>query len=414
VTDLINSKRTLDATLRERAKAVIPGGMYGHENAGFLPAGFPQFFVRGEGSRIWDADGNEFVDLMCSYGPIVLGHRHPKVEAAAAAQLARADCQNGPAPCMVELAELLVERVKHADWALFAKNGTDATTICVMAARAATGKSKVLVANGAYHGAAPWCTPRPQGTTPEDRANLVHYTYNDLPSVQAAVDELGGDLAAVIVSPFKHDAGSEQELVDVEFARGLRRICDRTNAALILDDVRCGWRLAHGGSWEPIGVDPDLSAWSKAMANGYPISAVLGNDRFREGVSRLFVTGSFWFAAVAMAAAIETIQVHRDEGAIDQMEKVGRLLRAGLESQAASHGVPIHQTGPVQMPALSFVEDPRFEKAGLFTATAVRHGAYVHPRHNWFLSAAHSEQDIDRALQATDAGFAAVREKFGG
>jgi glutamate-1-semialdehyde 2,1-aminomutase len=414
VPELTNYKQIVDGALRERARAVIPGGMYGHQNAAFLPPGFPQFFVRGEGSRIWDADGNEYVDLMCSYGPIVLGHRHPKVEAAAAAQLAQADCQNGPAPCMVELAELLVERVKHADWALFAKNGTDATTICVMAARAATRKSKVLVAKGAYHGAAPWCTPRHQGTTPEDRAHLAYYTYNDLPSVHAAVADFGGDLAAIIVSPFKHDAGLEQELVDIEFAQGVRQVCDRTNAALILDDVRCGWRLAHGGSWEPIGVDPDLSAWSKAMANGYPISAVLGNDRFRDGVSRLFVTGSFWFAAVAMAAAIETIKVHRDEQAIDRMEEAGRLLRVGLESQAASYGIPIHQSGPVQMPALTFEEDPKFEKAGLFTATAVRHGAYLHPRHNWFLSAALSERDIDRALQATDAGFAAVRETFGG
>ncbi len=413
MTESIEQAQSTDAALRSRAKAVIPGGMYGHQNARHLPAEFPQFFVRGEGSRIWDADGNEYVDLMCSYGPIVLGHRHPRVEAAAAAQLARADCQNGPAPCIVELAELLVERVEHADWALFAKNGTDATTTCVMAARAGTGRNKVLVAEGAYHGAAPWCTPRPNGTTPEDRAHLVHYTYNDLPSVEAAIDAVGDDLAAIVVSPFKHDAGSDQELVDVEFARGLRRICDEQDAALILDDVRCGWRLAHGGSWEPIGVDPDLSAWSKAMANGYPISAVLGNDRFRTGANRLFVTGSFWFAAVAMAAAIETIRTHRDEEAVDRMERAGRLLRQGLDSQAASHGVGIRQTGPVQMPELSFEDDAGFDKARLFSATTVRHGAYVHPWHNWFLSAAHSERDIDRALQATEAGFAAVRKTFG-
>lgn len=414
MTGLIDRELTVDAALRERAAAVIPGGMYGHQNAGFLPGGFPQFFARAQGSRIWDVDGNEYVDLMCSYGPIVLGHRHPKVEEAAAAQLARGDCQNGPAPCMVELAELLVERVEHADWALFAKNGTDATTVCVMAARAGTRRNKVLVATGAYHGSAPWCTPRPNGTTRAERADLLHYTYNDLASVHAAVTEAGGDLAAIVVSPFKHDAGSDQELVDIEFARGLRGICDRTEAALILDDVRCGWRLAHGGSWEPIGVAPDLSAWSKAMANGYPISAVLGNDRFREGARRLFVTGSFWFAAVAMAAANETIRVHREEGAIERMEDAGLLLRHGLESQAASHGVAIRQTGPVQMPALGFEDDPDFGKAGLFAATALHHGAYVHPRHNWFLSAAHSAQDIDRALQATDPAFAAVRKVFGG
>jgi glutamate-1-semialdehyde 2,1-aminomutase len=413
VTSLVDHPRTKDAALRKRAAAVIPGSMYGHQNARMMPAGYPQFLERAEGCHIWDTDGNDYVDLMCSYGPIVLGHRHPRVEAAAAAQLARADCQNGPAPCMVDLAELLVERVQHADWAMFAKNGTDATTVALMIARATTGRSKVLAARGAYHGSAPWCTPVLAGTVPADRASLAYYTYNDLASVEAAADEAGDDLAAVIVSPFKHDAGFDQELVEPAFARGLRTLCDERGAALVLDDVRCGLRLHHGGSWEPVGVDPDLSAWSKALANGYPISAVLGNDRFRDGATRLFVTGSFWFSAVAMAAAIATIEAHRDEDAVARMGRAGTLLRAGLAEQAASHGLTIRQTGPVQMPFLSFPGDTGYEKASLFARVALEHGAYLHPRHNWFLSAAHTDADIERVLQATDVGLAAVRQQHG-
>ena len=125
--------------------------------------------------------------------------------------------------------------------------------------------------------------------------------------MRQAAAEAGDDLAGILVSPFKHDAGYDQELVDPAFARGLRALCDATGAALILDDVRCGFRLHLGSSWEPVGVDPDLSAWSKAIANGHPLAAVLGNDAFRDGARQLFVTGSFWFSAVPMAAAIATI-----------------------------------------------------------------------------------------------------------
>jgi glutamate-1-semialdehyde 2,1-aminomutase len=402
-----------DRRWRERAADVVPGGMYGHQSVSTLPDTYPQFFARGEGSRIWDVDGNEYVDLMCSYGPMILGHHHLGVDDAARRQAALGDCQNGPATVMVELAERLVDRVAHADWAIFAKNGTDATTTCVTIARAATGKSRVLVADGAYHGAAPWCTPRLDGVIAEDRAQLDSFVFNDVDSVVAAVERAQSDLAAIIISPFKHDAGFDQELVDPDFARALRRICDDTGAALVLDDVRCGFRLSNGGSWEPIGVDPDLSAWSKAIANGHPLAAVLGNDRFRDATSSIFVTGSFWFAAVPMAAGIATLAALEAEHAVDSMLATGQRLRDGLDSQAAAHGLAIRQTGPVQMPYLTFDGDTSYERANVWAAESVRRGAFVHPRHNWFLGAAHTDADIDRALVATDAGFAAVAERFG-
>jgi glutamate-1-semialdehyde 2,1-aminomutase len=402
--------RNADEQLRRRARAVIPGGMYGHQSAGLLPPEFPQFMREGLGARVWDVDGNEYIDLMCSYGPVVLGHRHPAVEAAAAAQANLADCQNGPAAVMVDLAELLVGTVEHANWAIFAKNGTDATTICCTIARAHTGRSRILVATGAYHGAAPWCTPRLAGVTAEDRANLGYYTFNDLASVSAAV-VAGPEVAGIVVSPFKHDAGFDQELVDPEFARGLRELCTQTGAALILDDVRCGFRLHLGSSWEPIGVIPDLSAWSKAIANGHPLAAVLGSAAFADAAASIFVTGSFWFSATAMAAAIATIGALRDEGAIEAMDRTGTALRAGILQQAAARGIAISYTGPAAMPYLTFVDDRGHELASTFAGAALRAGAYLHPRHNWFVSAAMTETDLAAALAATDAGFAAVQER---
>jgi glutamate-1-semialdehyde 2,1-aminomutase len=405
--------RGADQALRQRARRVIPGGMYGHQAAGPLPADYPQFMRSGRGARIWDVDGNEYVDLMCSYGPVVLGHQHPAVEAAAAAQAMLGDCQNGPGEVMVDLAELLVQTVAHADWAMLAKNGTDATTTCCTIARAQTGRRKILVAAGAYHGAAPWCTPRPAGTTAEDRANLITYAFNDLPSVQAAAAQAGDDLAAIVVSPFKHDAGYDQELVDPAFARGLRALCDETGAALILDDVRCGFRLHLGSSWEPVGVAPDLSAWSKSIANGHALAAVLGSDGFRDGAQSVFVTGSFWFSAVPMAAAIATIRALAAEGAIAAMNQAGTELRDGILAQASDWDLAVNYTGPPAMPYLTFAGDTEYELGRTFAAVALRHGAYLHPRHNWFVSAALTGDDLALALAATDQAFAAVRQRMG-
>jgi glutamate-1-semialdehyde 2,1-aminomutase len=402
------STPTTDQQLRERARAVIPGGMYGHQAA--PGAAYPQFMRGGLGARVWDVDGHEYVDLMCSYGPVVLGHRHPAVEAAAAAQAELGDCQNGPGPVMVDLAELMVATVRHADWAVFAKNGTDATTMCCTIARAQTAKNKILVARGAYHGAAPWCTPRPAGVTAQDRENLIRYTYNDLESVKAAVAEAGDDLAGILVSPFRHDAGFDQELVDPAFARGLRELCDQEQAALILDDVRCGFRLHLGSSWEPVGVDPDLSAWSKAIANGRALAAVLGSQKFRDGARNVFVTGSFWFAAVPMAAAVATIRALKEEDAIEAMDRMGTRLRDGILDQARSWDLAVKYTGPPAMPYLTFAGDANHELGSVFAAQALRGGAYLHPRHNWFVSAAMTGDDLALVLEATDQAFAAVRK----
>jgi len=399
--------RTVDAALRARAGAVIPGGMYGHMNAAGLPDAYPQFMTRGEGSRVWDADGNEYLDFMCGWGPVVLGRKDPVVEAAVRAQLDTGDLLDGPSPVMVDLAELLVELVPHADWAMLAKNGTDATTACVSIARASTGRRKVLVATGAYHGAIPWCTPRPGGVLPEDRAHLGYFEFNDVASLEAAVAEAGDDLAGIIVSPVRQELARDQEMATGEFARAIRAICDRTGAVMILDDVRCGFRLDLGGSWEPLGVQPDLAAWSKAIANGYSLAAITGRDPLRTAASSIYVTGSFWYSAVSMAASMATLTQLRDTDALARMAASGQRLRDGLAAQSVAHGFPTSQTGPVQMPLLRFLDDDAASTmARTWTNEAVKRGVYLHPVHNWFLSAAHTADDIDLTLERTDDAFA--------
>jgi len=405
-----NNKK--DSILKNRAIKVIPGGMYGHQNSSNLPDGYPQFMESGKGCKIWDVDGNEYIDLMCSYGPIILGHCHHKVEEAAVRQQNLGDCQNGPSKHMVELAEKLENIVKHCNWVIFAKNGTDSTTICLMIARAASKNDKVLVAKGAYHGSNTWCTPIKTGTTLEERKNIVEFIFNDLDSVDEAIHKSNNQIAAILVSPFRHDSGFDQELVDPIFAKGLRERCDAIGAALILDDVRCGFRLNYGSSWEPLGVLPDLSAWSKAIANGYPIAVVTGKEYLRKHASEIYVTGSFWFSAVAMAAACATLEALYQENSISKMEKAGRLLRDGLSQQAENYGIKIKQTGPVQMPYLSFENDSDYHKINLFCTEAIKRGAFLHPKHNWFVSSSHTESDINDVLRITEYSFQRIYENF--
>jgi Aminotransferase class-III len=183
-----------DAELRQRARKVVPGGMWGHLNAGNLPEGYPQFFASGEGATLVDVDGRRFIDFMCAWGPNYLGYRHPEVEEVVQRQLKDGDCLNGPGEAMVELAELFVDMIPAAEWVQFQKNGTDATTTAVTIARAATGRRKVLVAQAAYHGAVPWCSPSLLGVTAEDRAHIVSYRYNDPESLEEAARATGDDL----------------------------------------------------------------------------------------------------------------------------------------------------------------------------------------------------------------------------
>jgi glutamate-1-semialdehyde 2,1-aminomutase len=402
-------KNSRDSSLRDRARAVVPGGMWGHMNAAALPEGYPQFFARGAGSRVWDVDGNEYVDVMCSWGPIILGHHHPEVDEAAKRQLAQGDCLNGPSEAMVELAETLVEILPHATWAQFQKNGTDATTTAVTVARAGTGRRKILVAKGAYHGAVPWCSPSLVGVTAEDRAHIIQYEYNDVASLEQAVEQAKGDLAGIIVSAFKHDFGFDQHLPTQDFAQAARAACDAADAALIVDDVRAGFRLNLGGSWENVGVRPDLSAWSKSLANGFSIAALTGNDRFREATTSIFTTGSFWCSALSMAAGVATLRVLQRDDGVGHMTRLGQTLRDGLDALSRKHDLPIRQTGPVQMPMVLFDDDADRRRGFAFCAAALKQGVYFHPLHNMFLSAAHKPEDIARALDAAEHGFRAAR-----
>lgn len=405
----MSGSNSQDRALRERAEKVIPDGMYGHQSTGLLPDDYPQFFAKAEGARLWDADGHELLDYMCAYGPNLFGYGHPEINAAYVRQMETGDTMTGPSGLIVELAEAFTAMVTHADWAMFCKNGTDATSMAMVTARAHTHRRTLVLAKGAYHGAAPWCTPRPAGTTREDRAHQVFCNYNDIASLEAAVAEAGDDLAAIFAAPMRHDAFVDQAMPDPAYARRARELCDATGALLVVDDVRAGLRIARDCSWSKVGVQPDLSTWGKCFANGHPISALLGSDKARKAAASIYVTGSFWYQAAPMAAALATLKLVRGTDYLERMETLGTRLRSGLHERAEAAGFGLRQTGPVTMPLFLFDEDPDLRRGFFWSSAMLERGVYVHPWHNMFLCAAMTDADIDQTLAAAEGAFRALK-----
>jgi glutamate-1-semialdehyde 2,1-aminomutase len=397
-----------------RALQVVPGGIYGHQNPALLTRDeFPYFLAEGEGCRVRDVDGNEYIDYLCAYGPIVLGYRHPKVEAAADKQRARIDTSNLPAANFVQLAEQLVELTPGADWAMFAKNGSDVCSWALAIARAATGRDLVAMVEHTYHGVHGWCNHGETGFPDADRASNRYFQWNDLASLERVFDEHAGRIAGVIITPFRHEAFCDSVLPAPGFLNGVRDLCDRHGAVMIVDDVRAGFRLHHGGSTQRWGVTPDLLLYSKALANGYPLSAVLGRDALREAAKNVFVTGTFFTQAVPIAAAMATLDEIQASGAIGHMARMGQRLCNGLAALARTEGFEVMISGPSSIPFMTFVDDAgSFERAFAFAGACAQRGVFFHPIHNWFISAALTEADVDQTLEIAGEAFREVQQRF--
>jgi glutamate-1-semialdehyde 2,1-aminomutase len=395
-----------------RAAQVIPGGIYGHASpAVALPGSFPYYAERARGCRYWDVDGNEYIDYLCGYGPMILGHQHPQVDEAAARQQRDALCLNHPAPVMVELAEHLVSLVDFAAWAVFGKNGSDMTTWALQVAREHTQRRKILKVAGAYHGIDPWCTPGHAGLLEEDRAHIHDFTWNDLESFERRLKEFRGDIAAVIMTPFHHPAFYPSELPAPGFWPHIESACRSAGIVLILDDIRAGFRLDLRGSHRYFGFEPDLICFCKAIANGHPLSAALGRRELRVSASKVFLTGSYWNSPAPMAAAMACLDIMAREGTVSAVRRSGEMLMNGLIEAGRKQGYAVIASGPPAIPFLSFTEDPGLRRRQRFCAEVTRRGALFHPHHNWFLSAAHAPEDVAATLRMADEAFAVLREE---
>ena len=405
----MNEQFRVGDELFRRAAKVIPRGIYGTRGPWLVvPGSYPLFAERGGGARYRDADGNEYIDYLCGFGASILGYADPTVDAAARAADRDGFGFNHPTAAMVELAEFLTARIAGMDWALFGKNGSDATSFALQAARAHTGRRTVLKAAGAYHGSHPWATPGNAGLTAEERAHVHDFTWNDHADLEALVAEHRHDLAAIIVTPYHHPLFDDSEFSERRFLQRLCELAHHHGAVVISDDVRVGFRACLDGSHQVFDFAPDLTCYSKAMANGYPIAACLGREPLYRAAGAVFATGTFWMQQGPMAAAMACIRRLEETGGVALMRQRGTELIDGLRQVAVRHGERLHVSGLPSMPKVRFATEHDFLRFQRFCAAATRRGAYFHPFHNWFLSTAHSAEDIARTIDIADAALAEV------
>lgn len=400
--------------LFERATKVIPSGISGNKNPAFaVPGSFPYFAETGEGCRYTDVDGNEYIDYLAGYGPIVLGYNDAVVDEAAANQRRLGAAFNHPTARAVELAERLVGLIPAIDWCAFGKNGSDVTAYAVQTAREHTQRRKVLKASGAYHGSQSWCRHGLGGLIESDYEHVLDFAWNDATQVEDLIRKHENDVAAVIITPYHHPAFGDQVLPGPGFMADLRRICDRHGVVLILDDVRAGFRLDMRGSHEYFGFKPDLTCYCKALANGYAISACCGAGPFKNAASKVFFTGTYYTSAPEQAAALACLDELEKRQAIPHMMAMGTMLMEGLESLAESRGLQVTMSGPPTLPFMTFTNEKNFRRSQLFSGEAARRGALLHPHHNWFIMASHTAEDIRKTLEIADRCFAIVKKEFG-
>lgn len=399
-----------------RAIKVIPSGIYGHQGPAegcYTPVeAFPFFSSRAQGAYLWDLDGNRFIDYMCAYGPNILGYNDPDVDAAAAEQRAIGDCTTLPSTKMIEFAELLVDTVACADWAFFAKNGNDVTTLAVMTARAHTHRKKIVFFKGYYHGVAPWTQKIDYpGVIEEDVMHNIYVDWNDIEALKQVFDENRGQIAAVIGQPYMHGNFMDNQLPAKGFWQEVRKLCTENETVLVIDDVRAGFRLDLAGSDHYFGFEADLICFCKALANGYNVSALCGKEFLKNTVSGMSYTGSYWLSAVPFAAGIACINKMKRLNMPEMLIAKGIKLKEGLTSTAAKYGFDLHVTGVPSLFYLRIANDPTLMLHQEWIAECVKRGVFFTNHHNHFINAALSDEDIKETVEIADEAFSVVKNR---
>ena len=406
---------TKSRTQFDRAARVIPSGVYGHLGPAegcFIPvSAYPQFSERAQGTYFWDIDGNRYIDYMCAYGPNILGYNDPDVDEAARRQREKGDCVTAPSAVMIDFAELLVDTVACADWAFFAKNGNDVTSIAVRAARAYTHRKKLIFFKGYYHGISPWCQKLDNaGVLPEEVQNNLYLDWNDEQQLEQAFAENKGQIAAVISQPYMHGNFVDNTFPKEGFWQKVRKLCDDNGTVLIVDDVRAGFRMDMKGSDHYFGFKADLICFCKALANGYNVSALCGQDFLKNAVSGLSVTGSYWLSAVPFAAGIACIEKMKKLNCPQLLIDKGQKLADGLLEQAKKYGYDLHITGMPSLFYLRLADDPSLMLHQAWIAECQKRGVFFTNHHTHFINAALSDADIAETVEIAGEAFAALRE----
>jgi len=421
---------TKSQALFDAAQKVIPGGVDSPVRAFRAVGGRPLFIERGQGPYLFDADGNRYIDYVLSWGPLILGHAHPRVAEALKQAVDRGTSYGAPTALETELAELVREMVPSAQMVRFVNSGTEATMSALRLARAFTGRDKIVKFEGCYHGHADMLLvqagsgvatlglPDSPGVPKGAAQDTLVASYNDLAAVKVLFEANPDQIAGVIVEPV---AGNMGVVPPVEgFLSGLRELTQQHEALLIFDEVMTGFRVALGGAQSLYGVAPDLTTLGKVIGGGLPVGAYAGRRDIMETIAPvgpMYQAGTLSGNPLAMTAGIETLTVLREPGVFDDLVTRAGKLCTGLGEAAQSAGVPIYQTQVGTMFCTYFTEDPvtnwatasksDVQRFGRFFQAMLERGVYIAPSQfeAGFMSAVHTDDVIEATIRAARTAF---------
>ncbi len=396
--------------LLARAEQTIPLGTqtFSKSKTQFPYGVSPFYATRAQGSRLWDADGNEYIDFISSLCAVTLGYNDPDVTAAVRAQLDNGVIFSLPTELELQVSELLVELVPSAERVRFGKNGSDATAGAVRVARAFTGRDRVAVCG--YHGWQDWyigSTARNKGVPAGTRSMTHRFDYNELDSLHRLFREHPREFAAVIMEPMNVAEPAPG------FLEGVAEIARKNGAVLIFDEVITGFRFANGGAQELFGVTPDLTTLGKGIANGYPLSAVVGRADIMALMEEVFFSFTMGGEALSLAAAVAALTKLKREPVVETMRRAGQKILDGVRERIAKHGIGgfARTSGHPSWTFLQFADTPsasQWEIKTLFMQEVQARGILSLGTHN--LTYAHTDDDVARLLHVYDEVFPILRE----
>ena len=416
--------------LFKEAKKYIPGGVNSPVRAFKAVGGTPPFIAWAQGSKIYDVDGNAYIDYVGSWGPMILGHKHPSVIEALKRALERGTSFGAPTEAEIELAQVIIEAVPSIEMVRMTNSGTEATMGAIRVARGYTGKDKIIKFSGCYHGHGDYLLVRAgSGATtlgipdskgvPDDFAkNTISLPFNDLEAVKQAIEEGGKQIAAVIVEPIPGNMGVV--LPQEGFLSGMRELCSQNDIVLIFDEVMSGFRVSRGGAQTLYGIIPDMTCLGKIIGGGLPVGAFGGKREIMENLAPLgpvYQAGTLSGNPLAVAAGLETLKLLSQPGTYDTLEERSRYLTEELEKIAARTGVGVYSTRVGSMFSMFFSSGPVVDyetaqksdtaKFNRYFHSMLKRGIYLAPSQfeAGFLSLAHSQEDLDKTLEAAAKTF---------
>ena len=407
---------TKSQELYKNALSLVPGGVLGaRKPTDFINGEYPIFLDKGKGCHLIDVDGNEFIDFLCGYGPIILGYREKEVDDAVFKQInEKGFCFTLTQKYQNILAKKLTKIIPCSEMSIFLKTGSDATTASIRIARAHTNKLKVMRCG--YHGWHDWCVEMKGGIPSKFYEDVFEFQYNNLEQLQDLMAIHGNETAAIIMTPFGHPNHKKMQIPDSGFLKGVRKIADKYNVVLIYDEIRTGFRLSMGGAQKLYGVTPDLTVLGKAMANGYPISVVTGKkDIMMAAEHKLFISSTFFPNSEAFIAALKTIEILERENVLKNIWEKGEKFMKSIQKMIDKHNVGAELTGVAPMFYITFKKDETGaykNKRKDFYTELIRKGFFFTPFHHAYISYRHTQKDLDATLKAIDESFAFIKNKY--